>query len=127
MSDFSIKSGNTAPALVSTLYDGDTPLNLTGATVRMKMRRVAGGPLTIDSPATIVGDPTLGTVSYQWVIADTSEVGDFEVEWEVTYVGGAKQTFPTEGYTTVNIEPTLSSEALAIPALPDNCWPCGGR
>lgn len=123
MSDFTIKSGSTAPALVVTLLDGPDPLNLTGATVRMRMRKVSGGPLVVDSPATVLGDPLLGVVSYQWVAADTDEVGDFEVEWEVTFAGGAEQVFPTEGYTTVTVEPSLTADTPVLPALPTLCWP----
>jgi hypothetical protein len=123
MADFEIKSGNTAPALVSTLYDGPNPLNLSGATVAMRMRSVSGGTLVVNAPASIVGDPTLGEVSYQWQPADTANVGDFEVEWVVTFLGGQVQTFPTEGYTTVTINPSLITETLDLPDLPDGCWP----
>lgn len=122
MSDFSIKSGSTAPALTVTLYDGASPLNLTGATVRMRMRRVSGGTLAIDAAASVL-DAENGIVSYQWVPADTDEAGDFEVEWEVTFSGGAEQVFPTEGYTLVTVEPSLTSVVEAIPDLPDHCWP----
>lgn len=123
MSDFVIKSGATAPYLNATLYDGDVPLNLTGATVLMRMRRTAGGALIINSPATIVGPPVDGVVSYEWLVADTDEVGDFEVEWEVTFAGGAKEVFPTEGYTSVKILPSLTAETIVLPDMPDYCWP----
>lgn len=123
MTDFVIKSGSTAPALTATLYDGLVPLNLTGATVQMRMRAVSGGALVINAPAVITGDPTEGVVVYQWLPADTDDVGEFEVEWEVTFSGGAEQVFPTQGYTTVTVEPSLTAEATLLPALPDLCWP----
>lgn len=123
MTDFVIKSGSTGPPIVVTLLDGSNPVNLTGATVRMRMRAVSGGPLVIDSPATIVGSPLEGTVSYQWQEADVDTVGNFEVEWEVTYLGGGEQVFPTEGYTTVTIEPSLTAEVITLPDLPTQCWP----
>jgi hypothetical protein len=119
---FSIKSGATAPALVVTLYDDTTPLDLTGATVRMRMRRREGGALVVDSPATVL-TPTEGLVSYQWLPADTDEVGDFEVEFEVTFAGGAEQVFPADGYVMVNIEPSLTAEVAVLPDMPDSCWP----
>jgi hypothetical protein len=123
MSDFVIKSGSTAPFLVATLYDGDNPLNLTGATVRMRMRERSGGPLVVDSPAVIVGSPLDGVVSYEWQASDTDDVGEFEVEWQVTYLNGEVQTFPTEGYTTVTVTPSLTAEVDVLPALPNLCWP----
>lgn len=124
MSEFTIKSGDTGPSLLVTLYDGyPNPQNLTGTTVQMRMRAVGGGPLLIDAPAVIVGDPTLGNVEYQWQVGDTDEVGEFEVEWVVTFLGGAEQTFPPEGYTTVEVKPSLTSEFPLLPPLPTTCWP----
>lgn len=124
MSDFEIKSGDTGPALIATLHDENhEPVNLNGATVTMRMRSVNGGPLVIDSPATIVGSPLDGNVSYQWQAGDTDEVGNYEVEWDVLYLSGQSQTFPTEGYTTVTIIPSLVNELVPLPDLPDLCWP----
>jgi hypothetical protein len=123
MTDFTIKSGNTAPALVATLYDGSAPLSLVGANVRMRMRARNGGLLVVDSPATIVGNAEEGVVSYAWQTGDTDGVGDFEVEWQVTFAGGAIQTFPTQGYTEVTVLPSLTSEAGSTPPLPNTCWP----
>jgi hypothetical protein len=123
MSDFSIKSGSTSPPLVVTLLDNDVPVNLTGASVAMRMRSILGGALVVNGPATIVGDPNDGLVSYQWQVNDTDEVGDFEVEWIVTFSGGQVQVFPADGYTIVTVEDSLEAENPAIPALPDTCWP----
>lgn len=124
MSDFTIKSGATSPDLLVTLLDGTAPQDLTGATVRMRMRPVHGGDLTLDAPATVVSPATSGVVSYTWVDDDTAVPGEYEVEWVVTFSGGAEQSFPGSGYTTVIVEPSLTSEpANPLPALPDNCWP----
>ena len=49
MADFTIKSGSTTPALTVTLLDGAAPVDLTGATVRMRMRSDRGGDLVIDA------------------------------------------------------------------------------
>lgn len=123
MADFTIKSGSTTPALTVTLMDGVVPANLTGATVRMRMRDSRGGDLVIDALATISGDPTTGSVSYQWEPTDTDTVGSFIVEWEVTYANGTSQTFPTEGYTTVEVEESLETVEPRLPDAPDSCWP----
>lgn len=123
MTDFTIKSGDTAPALTATLYDGATPVNLTGATVTIRMRAI-GYPLPLldDVPA-VITDPQGGKVSYQWQAGDTDEVGDYEVEWTVTFAGGGVQTFPTEGFTEVQIEPSLADPPVEALPLPDQCWP----
>lgn len=124
MTDFTIKSGDTAPALTATLYDGTTPLNLTGASVTLRMRAVGFAlPVLDDVPAVIVAPPEDGKVSYSWQTGDTDEPGDFEVEWTVTFAGGAVQTFPTAGYTEVQIEPSLAEPPGVVLPLPDQCWP----
>jgi hypothetical protein len=122
MSDFSIKSGSTSPPLVVTLMDGDTPAVLTGATVRIRMRSRLGGALVVDSPATVT-DAAAGVVSYQWQAGDTDEVGEYEIEFEVTFSGGFEQTFPDDGYVTLDIEPTLEAEVVVLPSSADSCWP----
>ena len=124
MSDFTIKSGATSPDLVVTLLDGGTPQDLTGASVTMRMRPVSGGPLTLEAPAAVVAPTESGVVSYTWVDDDTATPGEYEVEWVVTFANGTEQPFPGTGYTTVTIEPSLTSEpANPIPDLPDECWP----
>jgi hypothetical protein len=124
MSDFVIKSGDTSPSLIVTLVDDtETPVNLNGANVAIRMRAVEGGALVIDAPADVIGDPRDGVVSYDWQPSDTDDVGRFEVEFEVTYISGDPQTFPNEGYVTVEIRPSLSNEIDALPPLPDYCWP----
>lgn len=122
--DFEIKSGSTAPALEVQLLDGATPLNLTGATVTMRMRRRESGDLTVtDGPVDIVGDPVDGWVKYEWQPADTAEHGTFYVQWKVVFSGGGIQYFPTRGFTIVEITFDLESHTHALPPLPDNCWP----
>lgn len=126
MSHFQIKRGATGPSLLVQLFGaGDVPVNLTGATIVMRMKPRDGGPLVIDNaPATIFGDPLDGWVDYQWQPGDTDTVGEFDVEWDVTFAGGAKQTFPIDGYTEVDIDANLVSDpASTLPPLPDACWP----
>jgi hypothetical protein len=124
MTDFEIKSGGTAPPLRVSLLDGTGPLNLSGATVTMSMRRADGGPLVLtDAAVQIVGDPTLGVVEYQWQPGDTATDGKYIVQWDVTFSNGAVQPFPTEGFTEVTIYPDLEADATVMPPMPDNCWP----
>lgn len=124
MERFTIKSGNTAPALTVQLTDDlDQPASIIGGTVRMLMRPLSGGPAVIDAAASII-DPAIGIVSYQWVAGQTDVVGEYDVSFVVTFGDGTEQTFPGDGYISVEIEPSLDSElAPTIPALPDYCWP----
>lgn len=132
MSHFQIKQGATGPTLRVTLYGSVDPItkakiavNLTGATITMRMKSKEGGPLVISNGAVaIVGDPLDGTIEYDWQAGDTDTVGEYDVEWVVTYAGGDVQVFPIDGYTEVEIEAALGADTgPAIPALPDYCWP----
>jgi len=53
-----------------------------------------------EAAGTIV-TPLLGAVSYTWIAADVDEPGLFHAEWEVTFSGGAKETFPNGRYLKV--------------------------
>lgn len=127
-SDFVIRAGSTSPPLEVTLTDVvdgvEGPVNLTGATVTMRMRRTESGPLVItDGPVSVVGDPLQGKVAYQWQLADTDEHGMYVVQWRAVFSGGGIQYYPTQGYTTVEITPQLVDDIHVLPPLPDNCWP----
>lgn len=103
MADFTLKEGDTSPAITSTLQDaaGDA-VNLTGATVKFIMTAKGDSTPTVDAAATVV-TPLAGVVSYSWLAADTDTAGKYEAEWEVTFSGGAKQTFPNSTYLEVVI------------------------
>lgn len=88
--------GDTRPTLICTLTDDTTGLaiNLTGATVRLKFRRVGSTTLT----STIIGsvtNPTGGVVAFFWSSQPTSldgPPGDYEGEIEITFSDGTIQT-----------------------------------
>lgn len=98
------KQDDTAPAISEQLQDGlGAPVNLTGATVRFIGRLKGAATVTIDQPATIVGSPTNGTVSYTPQAADTDTIGDLLVEWKVTFSGGAIERFPNSDWQKVRV------------------------
>ncbi len=66
-----------------------------------------GTRIVIDSLADII-DPIGGVVAYQWQPSDTSVVGTFNAEFEVTYADGSIETFPNTGYETVEITANLA-------------------
>ncbi len=101
MADVVMKTGDTATVLTSTLRDGNgVVVNLTGASVKLNMRK-AGSRLAKVSAAGTIVTPLLGAVSYTWIAADVDEPGLFHAEWEVTFSGGAKETFPNGRYLKV--------------------------
>ncbi|GAA0307621.1 hypothetical protein [Rhodovulum strictum] len=106
---FEIKRGDTSPGLEYQLpvySEGGSVL--TGASVRFLMRDQRGN-LVVDAPATIWDEG--GVVRYAWVAEDTAKAGVHRAEFEVTYVDGAIETFPTRQWLTVTIMPDLGGAA----------------
>jgi hypothetical protein len=104
MSCFYTKKDNTAIAIAVVLSDANGPVSLTGATVRFRMRAWDGisspalGTAKVDAAATPDGDQSAnkGKVTYTWQAADVDTPGLYACEWEVTFSGGAKATFPRD-------------------------------
>lgn len=88
--------GDTRPTLICTLTDENTgdPINITGATVLLKFRRVGATALT----ATITGSVTNGAggvVAFFWTDDPTAldgPPGEYEGEIEITFSDGSIQT-----------------------------------
>jgi hypothetical protein len=99
---FSIKQNDTSPSLQATLKDAAlTPINLTGANVRLHMKSV-DGTLKIDQPMSVV-TPLQGIIQYDWQAGDTDTVGTYYVEFEVTYSDASVETFPNNGNKTISV------------------------
>lgn len=100
---FTIKTGDTMPALNVTLaeYDGTTPIDLTAAvTVTLRTSRPSG--VIVEDAMTVVL-ATAGTVRYQWVAGDTDEAGIHTAEIVVAWPEGP-QTFPASGTIRWEVE-----------------------
>ena len=82
--------GNRDPSITETLtYDDGTVVNLTGKTVKFKMRAVNSSVLKVDATATIVSALD-GQVRYDWATPDVDTAGQFLVWWEVTTTATGK-------------------------------------
>ncbi len=96
-----IKQGDTSPRLLFALTPADE-INLAGAAVRFNMRSRPAGTVRINRAAAVIvtaaGTPT---VAYDWQAGDTAVAELCEAEFEVTYPGGAVETFPNSGFITV--------------------------
>ena len=100
---------NTAPDLVRTLFEGDgvTPIDLTGATITIRVGFQRDfhyyspyQPIVLAGPCVIVGDPTLGVVSWSPLLGDLAIPGSFHFRYNITFGSGAVQTVPAHTYET---------------------------
>lgn len=101
--DFYIKRNDTGEALQCTLVDGlGTAPNLTGASVRFLMRREGKSTAKVSAAAEVVSADG-GVVRYVWQAGDTDAAGDYEGEFEVTFIDGKVMTFPSSRYIQISI------------------------
>lgn len=82
-------TGNRDPSIAETLTIAGVAKDLTGCTVKFKMRAVGSSTLKVDAAATIV-TPAAGTVRYDWAAADVDTAATYLVWWEVTTTATGK-------------------------------------
>ncbi len=97
---FGLRRNDTFPSYQINLYDPTTgdPLileNVSGVVFTMRRR---DGTLKIERVAAVVvvgpDAVSMNRLKYNWVSGDTDESGTFAAEFEVTFTGGTKRTFP---------------------------------
>lgn len=113
MSDFTIKRNDEEPAIrFQLLDDAGNPVDITGfSDVRFIMRQRGESSPKVDdntNGAVTVTDAANGVVQYEWQSGDTDSNGLFYAEWEVTYSGGDKETFPNNGFIKISIPKDIS-------------------
>lgn len=108
--DYLIRQGDTGETITDTLEDENSdPVDIEGATIRFHLAPISGnGTSVLDVSATNAqsGDGTdgsMGKVSYTWSAGNTGVSGLYLGEWQVTFTGGAVQTFPNDGYVLVRV------------------------
>lgn len=120
MADWIGKQGDSGPSFVQELSfeDGTVP-NLTGATLSMTMRSLAGASVSTITGSVSAVDEVNGVVSYTPSSADTATAGNFMQTWTVTFPTGQVLTFPTDGYNWFEIQESLAGAAEQLVSLPD--------
>lgn len=102
----SYKQNDTTPpyivALKSVTDDVEATVDLTLATSAKFLMREAGGAVKVNGTATI-SDAANGEVTYTWGTADLDTAGVYDAEVQVTWTGGAIETFPNGGYNRIRV------------------------
>ena len=97
------KQGDTAPALAEQLFDGTgAAVSLAGASVKFMAWFPGDTTVKINAAATIT-DAATGKVSYTPTALNTDTVGDLMCEWQVTFGGGAVETFPNSNWQKIRV------------------------
>jgi hypothetical protein len=103
------KQGDTAPAIAEQLFDGTgTAVVLTGASVKFMMWGQGDTAVKVNAAATIT-DAATGKVSFTPSAAQTDTPGDYLVEWQVTFSGGAIETFPNSDWQKVRVKDDIAA------------------
>lgn len=94
---------NDAEAIEAYLEDESGAVNLTGATVTLKLKGKAAGS-TVTSISCTVADAALGKVTATIPTSATAATGAFRMEFEVVFSSGATpKTFPKDSWIPVTI------------------------
>ena len=99
---FYIKQNDSRPELDVYLRDDkDRSINITGATVKFNMRAASDNTIKINNGSVTTVSSTAGRVKYSFTTTNTDTSGNFDGEFEVTFVGGQVESFPNDGYIQV--------------------------
>jgi hypothetical protein len=100
VADIEVKVGDTLPQFDVTLTEGDIPVDLTGAQIRVEMRNYKGEIVVQGAADAAPHDQ--GRVVRPWGDDETSSAQRLTAEVIVTKAEG-RRTYPTEGQITVAI------------------------
>jgi hypothetical protein len=106
-----VKQGDSYGYVTEQLLDEKLdPVDLTAIIeLGFYMRERGAAPIVADTAHTeVLGDPTEGIVRYQWQAGDLDTAGEFQFEWRVTFSTDQVQTFPSNGYNTIDVVRNLA-------------------
>ncbi|MCJ8138447.1 hypothetical protein [Falsirhodobacter halotolerans] len=104
---FTIKQGDTSPALARVLETAAGPIPLEiGDKVTFSMRRPYGGPVVVDRQPCQIREGSV--VVFFWHDRDTATPGLFEAEFEITRADRSIETVPNWDYLYVNVVGTVA-------------------
>lgn len=102
MYDVIIKRGDTRNCIKAILKDSaGSQVDLTDCEVRFHMAPL--GRQAIVSRAAHIEDPTAGEVWVVWAPGETDIAGVYRAEFEVVYQDGRRETYPNDGYISIQI------------------------
>lgn len=97
-----IKRGDTRTCIKAVLKDArGAPVDLTDCSVGFHMAPLSR-PAVI-SRAAHVEDAAAGEVWFVWAPGETDTAGVYRAEFEVVYQDGRRETFPNDGYISIQI------------------------
>ena len=101
---FWIKRNDDNPSLdVALRDDRDRAVDLTGATIVFHMRNTADDTVKISGGSVSILSATRGEVRFTFSTTNTDTAGNYEAEFQVTFVGGGVETFPNDSYIDIII------------------------
>lgn len=103
MTPFYIKKGDTSPSLLVDLTPSDTDITSATAVVFSMRPRSSTTPTVNRAAATIVTPTNPARLRYDWQAGNTAAAGIYEGEFEVTRADGSVETFPNDGYISIQI------------------------
>lgn len=99
-----IRQHDTLQDLDYTLVDSALVAHdLTGATVKFSMSSKPGITPKVNLQSVALVDATNGQVRYTWQTGDTSNIGTYYGEFQVTFSSGKILTFPKGSYIIIKI------------------------
>ena len=110
LADYYIKQGDTGLLIRSFCEDATgTPVDITGATVKFHMTNINGSATgALNASGTNENATSTGRVSYTFTAGQTANAGLYIAEWEITFGGGAIQTFPNGRQMLIRILPQIA-------------------
>ena len=111
---FTIKRGDTAPALRATLQRSDgEPVDLSKVdSVEFSLEDGLRGQLIRDdlSGGVSIINASEGLVQYSWEPGDTETIGQKRAEFTLEFQSGEVETFPNNGFIIISIQESIEEE-----------------